>query len=91
MPSLPRHRGPARFPVFALDLGVLLGKLFSFLSKLFVGLLQFLLLSLEFAGELLRLFQQAFGLHGGFDAVKYDADTGRQLLQEGKVGRGESI
>src|SRR5215472_13278957 len=38
-------------------------------------LLQFSLLSLQFGRQLLRLFQQAFGLHRCLDTVQYDADA----------------
>jgi len=39
------------------------------LSELFVGLLQFFLLRLEFGRKLLGLFEQAFRLHRRFNAV----------------------
>ena len=65
------------FLVLALHLDVALGELLGLLLELFVGLLQFLLLGLQFAGELLRLLQQAFGLHRGLDRVEHDADASR--------------
>ena len=76
--------------VLAFDFGVLLGELLRLLRKLLVGLLQFLLLRLQLDGELLRLLQQAFGLHRGFDAVEHDADAGGELIEEGQV-RGSEL
>ena len=61
----------------------------AFLFELLVGLLQLPLLGLQFAGELLRLRQQAFGLHRRFDRVEHDADRVGQLLQEHRLQRGE--
>src|SRR6185437_6810245 len=58
-------------------------------SKLLVGLLQLLLLNLQFGGELLRLLQEALRLHGGFDGVEHNADAGGELLEESEVRRGE--
>ena len=55
-------------------LDVPFGELLRLLLQLLVGLLQLLLLRLQLAGELLRLLQQAFGLHGRFDRVEHDAD-----------------
>ena len=76
--AFPPARGaPARFPGFALDLDVALGELLRLLLELFVGLLQFPLLGLKFAGKLLRLLQQAFGLHRGLDGIEHDADASR--------------
>ena len=77
--------------VLAFDFGVLLGELLGLLGELLVGLLQFLLLRLQLDGELLRLLEQAFGLHGGFDAVEHDADAGGELLEEGEVRGGEGV
>ena len=65
------------FLVLALDLDVSLGELLRLLFELLVGLLQLLLLRLQFAGELLRLLEQTFGLHRRFDRVEHDADRGR--------------
>jgi hypothetical protein len=62
--------------VLAFDFDVLLGQLLRFLRQLFVGLLQFFLLRLQLGSQLLRLLQQAFRLHGGFNAVQHDADAG---------------
>ena len=77
------------FLVLAFHFHVLLGQLLRLLRQLFVGLLQFLLLRLELDGQLLRLFQQAFRLHGGLDAVEHDADAGRQLFKKRQMGRGK--
>ena len=71
---LERAAGLLDFLVLAFHLDVTLGELLRLLLQLFVGLLQFLLLGLQFAGELLRLRQQSFGLHRGLDAVQHDAD-----------------
>ena len=77
------------FLVLALHFGILFRKLLGFLGKLFVLLLQFLLLALQLRGELLGLLQQAFRLHGGLDAVQHDADAGRQLFKERQVRGGK--
>ena len=76
--------------VLALDLDVLLGQLLRLLGQLLVGLLQLGLLRLQLAGELLRLLEQAFGLHRRLDRVQHDADAGGQLLEEGEV-RGREL
>ena len=68
--------------VLALDLDVLLGELLRLLLELLVGLLQLALLGLQLGGELLRLLQQALGLHRRLDAVEHDADAGGELLEE---------
>ena len=78
------------FLVLAFHFDVLFGELLRFLRELFVGLLQFGLLRLQFGRQLLRLLQQAFGLHRGFNAVEHDADAGGQLLEEREVRSGES-
>ena len=46
---------------------------------------------LEFLGQRLRLRQQVFRPHVGFDRVDHDADRFRQLVQEGLVGRVEAF
>jgi hypothetical protein len=79
------------FLVLAFDFDVLLGELLRLLRQLLVGLLQFFLLRLQFGGQLLRLFQQAFGLHRGFDTVQHDADTSRELLQECEMRGGKCV
>ena len=48
----------------------------SALFELLVGLLQLVLLGLQFAGELLRLLQQSFRLHSRLDAIEHDANDG---------------
>ena len=55
------------FLVLALDFDVAFGELLRLLFELLVGLLQFLLLRLQLAGELLRLLEQALGLHRRLD------------------------
>ncbi len=71
------------FLVLRFDLDVPVGELLRLLLQLLIGLLQFALLHLQLGGELLRLLEQAFGLHGRFDGVEHDADGGRELFQEG--------
>ncbi len=71
---------PARllnFLVLAFHLDVLLGELLGFLRQLLIGLLQFCLLALKLAGQLLGLLQQSFGLHRCLNAVQQDADARR--------------
>ncbi len=84
-----RAAGLLDFLVLALHFDVLFGELLGFLRQLLVGLLQLFLLRLQLGGQLLRLLQQAFGLHRGFDAVQHDADAGGQLLEERQVRGGE--
>ena len=55
------------------------------MRKLLVRLLQFLLLRLKFAGELLRLLQQIFRAHRRLNRVEHDADGLRQLFEERQV------
>ena len=77
------------FLVLAFHFDVAFGELLRLLLELLVGLLQFLLLGLQFAGELLRLLQQAFGLHRRLDRVEHDADAVGELLEEGHLRRRE--
>ncbi len=84
-----RAAGLLDFLVLAFHFDVLFGELLGFLRELFVGLLQFFLLGLEFGGQLLRLLQQAFGLHGRLDTVQHDADARRKLFEEREVRSGE--
>ena len=77
------------FLILAFDFDVLFGQLLRFLRELFVGLLQLGLLRLQFGSELLRLFEQAFSLHRGFNRVEHDADAGGELFEEREVRRGE--
>ena len=84
---LQRAAGLLDFLVLALDLGLLLGQQRGLERDLLVGLLQFLLLRLQFAGELLRLRQQALGAHRRLDGVEHDADRARQLLEERALRR----
>ena len=88
---LKRTAGLLDFLVLALDFDVTFGELLSLLLKLLVGLLQFFLLRLQFAGELLRLLEQAFGLHRRFDRIEHDADRGRELFQEHGLQCGEFV
>ena len=74
---LERAAGLLDFLILAFDLDVLLGELLRLLRELLVGLLQFLLLRLQLAGELLRLLEQPFRLHRRLDAVQHDADAER--------------
>jgi hypothetical protein len=75
------------FLILALDLDVLFGQLLRLLRQLFVGLLQFLLPGLQLRRQLLRLLQQAFGLHRRLDAVHQNADAIGELFEEGEVDR----
>ena len=77
------------FLVLSFDFDVSLGKLLRLLLQLLVGLLQFTLLRLQFSGELLRLLEQPFRLHGCFDGVEHDTDAGGQLLEEHRLQRRE--
>ena len=86
---LQRAAGLLDFLILALHLDVSFRQLLRLLLELLVGLLQLPLLGLQFAGELLRLLEQAFGLHRGLDAVDHDADVGGQLLEEHHLQRGE--
>ena len=71
---LERTAGLLDFLVLALDFDVTFGELLRLLLKLLVGLLAVLLLRLQFACQLLRLLEQAFGLHRRFDRIEHDAD-----------------
>ena len=77
------------FLVLAFHFDVLFGQLLRLLRQLLVGLLQLFLLRLQFGGQLLRLLQQAFGLHRGLDTVQHDADAGRQLFEKRQMRGGE--
>ena len=77
------------FLVLSFHLDVALGELLGLLLELVVGLLQFLLLRLQFAGELLGLLQQSLGLHRGLDGIEHDADAVGQLFEEGHLRGGE--
>ena len=57
--------------------------------ELLVGLLQFALLGLQFRGQLLRLLEQTFGLHGRLDRIQHDTDRCGQLFQERHLQIGE--
>ena len=54
-------------------------------------LLEFLLLALKLAGERLRLLEQVFRTHVGFDRVEHDADAFGQLIEEGQMHRTEAV
>ena len=80
-----RAAGKLDFLVLALHLDVALGQLLRLLLELLVGLLQLALLRLQLGGELLRLLEQTFGLHGRFDRVEHDADRGGELIEERRL------
>ena len=61
-----------------------LAQRFGLLLELFVRLLEFVLLTLQFGRQRLRLLQQIFGSGIGCDRVEHDADTFRQLIEEGR-------
>src|SRR6266702_86910 len=86
-----RAAGLLNLLVLAFDLRILFGQLLGLLRELFVGLLQLLLLRLELNGELLRLLQHAFRLHGRFNTVQHDSNAGGQLLEEGEMRGGEGV
>ena len=86
-----RAAGLLDFLILALDFDVALGELLGLLLELLVGLLQLSLLRLQFAGELLRLLEQALGLHRRLDRVEHDADRGGELLEEHGLQRGEFV
>ncbi len=75
--------------VLPLHFDILFGELLRLLLQLLVGLLQFALAGLQFGGQLLRLLQQALGLHRRLDRVQHDADAGGELLQERDLQIGE--
>ena len=87
------QRAPCLFDflVLALDFDVLLGELLRLRGQLLVGLLQLGLAGLQLDRQLLRLLQQVFRPHRGFDRVQHDADGLRQLLQERQVRRRERL
>src|SRR5258708_1803738 len=62
-----------------------------FFLQLLVGFLQFLLTFLQFAREGLRLLEKIFRARIGFNSVKHDADTLRQLFEKSLVSRIETI
>jgi hypothetical protein len=77
------------FLILALHLVVLFGELLSLLRQLLVCLLQFLLLGLQLGSQLLRLLQQAFGLHCRLNRVEHDPDRRGELLEKSQMRRGE--
>ena len=79
------------FVVLPLHLDVLLGQLLGLRRQLLVRLLQFGLPRLQLRRELLRLLQQVFRPHRGFDRVEHDADRLRELFEERQVRRRERM
>ena len=82
-------RGAVRVKEVSVRLAVgaeVIQELARLLGQLLVGLLQLLLLGLQLSGEFLRLLEQAFRAHRGFNGVEHDADGLGQLLEEGQVG-----
>ena len=77
--------GAFDFLVLCFDFHVTFGELLRLLLELLICRLQFCLLVLQFARELLALFQQAFGLHRRFDTVQNDADACGELFEEVQV------
>ena len=73
------------FAVLAFDFLVLLGQQAGLFLQFLVGLLQFFLAGLQLLGQRLRLLEQAFRAHVGFDGVEHDADRFGQLVEEGLV------
>src|SRR5260370_7006816 len=62
-----------------------LAQRFGLLLELFVRLLEFILLALQFSGEGLRLQQQIFRAGIGLDRVQDDADALGQLIAKREV------
>ena len=56
-----------------------------------VGLLQFLLLALEFLGQRLRLLEQILRAGIGLNGVEHDADTLGQLIEKRLVRGAEAV
>ena len=86
---LQRAAGLLDFAALAFHFDVLLGQLPRLLRQLFVGLLQFLLLRLQFHGELLGLLQQVFRAHRRFNRVEHHADGLGELFEERQVRHAE--
>jgi len=76
------------FLVLALHLDVTLGELLSFCSSCSLVCCN-PSAGPATRGKLLRLLQQAFGLHRGFDAVQHDADAVGELIEERHLRSGE--
>ena len=79
------------FLVLAFDFLVLVGEQAGLLLQFLVGVLQLFLAGLQLLGQRLRLLEQVFRPHVGFDGVEHDADRLGQLLEEGLVGRVEAF
>ena len=86
---LKRSPGLLDFIVLAFDFRVLLGQLLRLLFELLVRQLELFLLGLQLGRQLLRLLQQALGLHRRFDAVEHDANSRGELIQESLLQFGE--
>ena len=79
------------FLVLAFHFLVLLGEQPGLFLQFLVGVLQFFLPRLQLLGQRLRLFEQVFGAHVGFDGVEHDADRLGELLEEGLVRAVEAL
>ena len=77
------------FIVLAFDFRVLLGQLLRLLLELLIRQLELFLLGLQLGRQLLRLLEQALGLHGRFDTVEHDADPRGELIKESLLQLGE--
>ena len=86
-----RLAGLFHFLVLAFHFDVLLGEQAGLFFQLLVRALQFLLLALQLFGERLRLLEQVFRPHVGFDRVEHDADRFRQLVEERVVRKAETL
>ena len=86
-----RLAGLLDFLVLAFHFDVLMGEQPGLLLQLLVGLLQFFLPALQLLGQRLRLLEQVFGPHVGFDRVEHDADALGELIEERLVRRVEPL
>ncbi|MNX55497.1 hypothetical protein D3C86_862620 [compost metagenome] len=80
---LQRQFGDFDFAVLALDFGFLLRQQSSLVPQFLVGLSQFFLLPLQLLRQRLRLLEQFFGTHIGFDRVEHDTNRFSKLIKEG--------
>ena len=82
MPSLQELGAPARLLIFSLDLDIAFRELLRFCSSCSFVCCNSRCRLLQFDSELLRLCQQAFGLHGRFNAVQNDTNAGGKLIKK---------
>ena len=85
-----RLAGLFDFAVLAFHFLVLVGQQAGLFLQFLVGLLQFFLPGLQLLGQRLRLLEQVFRAHVGFDRVEHDADRFGELIEERLVRRVEA-